>query len=111
MKVKNLMIGNISKIEYKRIPGEDYYPSSEDTIGNVPIYQDNSLFYRVGNYAFDLIGSAFYRVVRRQETYPGKLRNKKVAILEMPFSNLSNKETISRNEAILVYENKKSSRQ
>ena len=107
MKVKNLIIGNIYKIEYERIPMEDYYPSSADIVGNLPNYEDNSLFYKIGNHAFDLIGLGFYKIVKNQEKYPDKMRNKKVVTFEESFSNLTNEETISRDDAILVYRLKK----
>ena len=106
MKVKNLIFGDIAKIEYERIPGEDYYPSSEDTVGNVPTNYGESLFYRIGNHAFDLIRFGCYKIVKYQETYPNKLRGRKVVMFEQPFSNLSIRDSISRKDAILVYRNR-----
>ena len=106
MRVKNLIFGDIAKIEYARIPGEDYYPSSFDTVGNVPMHEGESLFYKIGNHAFDLIGFGCYKIVKYQETYPNKLRGKKVVMFEQPFSNLSIRENISRKDAILVYRNR-----
>ena len=106
MKVKNLIFGDIAKIEYAEIPGEDYYPSAFDTVGNVPMHEGESLFYKIGNHAFDLIGFGCYKIVKYQETYPNKLRGKKVVMFEQPFSNLSIRENISRKDAILVYRNR-----
>ena len=77
MKVKNLIFGDIAKIEYARMPGEDYYPSSFDEEGNLPMYKGESLFYKIGNHAFDLIGFGFYKIVKYQDNYPDKLRGKK----------------------------------
>ena len=66
MKVKNLIFGDIAKIEYAEIPGEDYYPSAFDTVGNVPMHEGESLFYKIGNHAFDLIGFGCYKIVKYQ---------------------------------------------
>jgi hypothetical protein len=107
MKVKNLIFGDIAKIEYTRISGEDYYPSSFDTVGNVPMHVGKSLFYKIGNLAFDLIGLGCYKIVKYQETYPNKLKGKKVVMFEKPFSELSIRESISRREAVLLYRNSK----
>ena len=107
MRVKNLIFGDIAKIEYTRIPGEDYYPSSFDTVGNVPMHEGESLFYKIGNHAIDLIGLGCYKIVKYQETYPDSLRGKKVVMFEKPFSELSIRESISRRDAILVYRNRK----
>ena len=107
MKVKNLIFGDIARIEYARIPGEDYYPSSFDTVGNVPMHEGESLFYKIGNHAFDLIGFGCYKIVKYQETYPNKLKGKKVVMFEKPFSELSIRESISRREAVLLYRNSK----
>lgn len=107
MRVKNLIFGDIAKIECTRIPGEDYYPSSSDIVGNVPMHEGESLFYKVGNRAIDLIGLGCYKIVKYQETYPDKLRGKKVVMFEKPFSKLSVRESISRRDAILVYRNKR----
>lgn len=107
MRVKNLIFGDIAKIEYARIPGEDYYPSSSDTVGNVPMHTGESLFYKIGNHAIDLIGLGCYKIVKYQETYPDKLRGKKVVMFEKPFKELSVRESISRRDAILVYRNRK----
>ena len=107
MKVKNLIFGDIAKIECARIPGEDYYPSSFDTVGNVPMHEGESLFYKIGNHAFDLIGFGCYKIVKYQETYPNKLKDKKVVMFEKPFSDLSIRHNISRKDAILIYRNRK----
>ena len=105
MKVKNLIFGDIAKIEYRRMPGEDYYPSSFDEEGNLALHEGQSLFYKIGHYAFDLIGIGCYKIVKYQENYPDKFRGKKVVMFEQPFSNLSVRENISRKDAILVYRN------
>ena len=105
MKVKNLIFGDIAKIEYAEIPGEDYYPSAFDTVGNVPMHEGESLFYKIGTHAFDLIGVGFYKIVKYQDNYPDKLRGKKVVMFEKPFSELSIRESISRREAVLLYRN------
>ena len=39
MKVKNLIIGDIVRIEQERISMEDYYPSSFDEECNLPSYE------------------------------------------------------------------------
>lgn len=107
MRVKNLIFGDIAKIEYDRIPGEDYYPSAFDTEGNIPMHVGESLFYKIGNHAIDLIGLGCYKIVKHCETYPDKLRGKKVVMFDKPFSELSIRESISRHDAILVYRNRK----
>ena len=105
MRVKNLIFGDIARIEYARISGEDYYPSSFDTVGNVPMHEGESLFYKIGNHAIDLMGFGCYKILKYQETYPDKLRGKKVVMFEKPFSELSIRESISRREAVLLYRN------
>lgn len=107
MKVKNLIIGDIVRIEQERIPMEDYYPSSFDEICNLPSYEKESLFYKVGNRAIDLIHPGCYKIIKEQEEYPDNLRNKKFVMLEQPFSDLSIRHTISRSDAILVYRNRR----
>ena len=107
MKVKNLMIGAISKIEYMEIPMEDYYPSSFDDKGNMPVYLGESVFYRLGNHAYDIINFRRYKLVKEQEYYPDNLRGKKVVMFQQPFSDLSIRDSISRHDAILLYRNKR----
>lgn len=105
MKVKNLMIGDIAKIKYERISMEEYYPSIFDDGGNFPNLEGESLFYKIGNYAFDLIHFKGYKLVPYQEKYSDTLRNKKVVMLALPFSDICSSEKISRKNAVLTYRN------
>ena len=106
MKVKNLIIGDIVRIEQERISMEDYYPSSFDEICNLPSYEKESLFYKIRNRAIDLIHPGC-KIIKEQEEYPDNLRNKKFVMLEQPFSDLSVRQSISRRDAILVYRNRR----
>lgn len=107
MKVKNLIIGDIVRIEQERISMEDYYPSSFDEECNLPSYERESLFYKIGNRAIDIVHPGCYKIIKEQEEYPDNLRNKKFVMLEKPFSDLSIRHTISRRDAILVYRNRR----
>ena len=105
MKVKKLIIGNIAIVEPISIPKQGFdYLDTENV--NIPMNQRQSVFYKIGNHAFDIIGFGCYKLLKEQEEYPDKLKNKKIVIYEKPFDSLSVRNDISRREAILVYENR-----
>ena len=99
------MIGEITKIKHERISMEQYYPSIFDDDGNFPTLEGERLFYKIGNYAFDLIHFKGYKLVPFQEKYSDTLRNKKVVMLAFSFSDICSSKKISRKNAVLTYRN------
>ena len=106
MKVKNLIIGNIAKVEAISYPSQDFYASEDEEIANIPMNERESVFYKIGNHAVDIIHIGCYKLLKQQEDYPDKLRNKKIVIYEKPFGALSVRNSISRSDAVLVYRNR-----
>ena len=106
MKVKNLIIGNIAKVEAISYPSQDFYSSDSEEVVNIPMNERESVFYKIGNHAIDIIRLGCYKLLKEQESYPDKLKNKKIVIYEKPFSALSVRNSISRSDAVLVYRNR-----
>ena len=102
-KVKNLIIGDIVKIDYKEVSLYDYSPCWFDDVDNVPKHIRESVLYRIGNYAFDLIEFKGYRIIKEQKNYPDNLRGKKMVIYKKPFVDIDDREAITRKEAILMH--------
>ncbi len=103
MKVKNLMIGNIIRIESQRIPMEDYYPSRFDEFVNSPVDLGESLFYRSKDNAYDIINFKKYKLARKQKQYSDDSINKKAVIFQRDFSDFSSRKRMSRKAAVLLY--------
>ena len=103
MKTKNLMIGNIARIEYKETSLEDYWPSAfyESWYGAETI--DTSVFYVTKKYACDLRNLRIYKIAKSTDLFTESMEGEKVVLIKGALSDVTIEQKTTRREAIKIY--------